>query len=257
MNTFSYLLNDPSQGGHTLPRKFSNATPTTPAQSGRIACVFTPEKSAAIIQRCRQMKVTFGNAYPVLAQAATTRVLCRRFLRGEISKEEWDFRRKEPMTTGGPLNLRPYLDRQWFEQGGSSNLCVSIGFFFHTLPFMPLGSASKLTSGDAMPSYAELLSPQRFLLRCSMVKKQAVALIKHPLFLDMLAVRGPLRLERIRKTAQEWRAGKVQANDNRLLSPIEQAQNHGPIMSHGGSSFGNVRDLSLSKASCHQHSVYS
>lgn len=94
---------------------------------------FSIEKSQTIILNCQKNKFTFGNAYPILAQIALTRVLCRRYLRGDISEEEWEFRKKEPMFTAGPINLRPYLDKNWLEQGGISNVSLAINFYRYPL----------------------------------------------------------------------------------------------------------------------------
>lgn len=179
--------------------------------------------------------MTFGNAYPVLAQVALARVLCRRYIRGEINDDEWEYRKKEPMTTGGPLSLRPFLDRGWFERGGASNLSLSIGFFSQTLPFMPLGSASNIKPGDTLPEIDKFLSFPRFLLRCCLIRQQSARLINHPLFLDITTSRSLSNIERLRMVATQWQAQRNET-DNNIISTVNQ----GPVWTHGGSSFGNV-----------------
>lgn len=212
-----------------------------PARSCRVGAIFSAEETTSIVQKCRQNGVTFGNAYPVIGQLALTRVLCRRWIRGDISPAEWEFRRTQPMYNAGPLNLRPFLDRQWYEQGGAENVAVSIGFFFYTLPFMPLGSASRLAIGDQLPSFEALLSVKRFFYRSRLLRQEAVRLLKHPLFLDLGAARMPARLERISNMAIEWRKSQPSRSDveDGEISVQGQAQ-YGPVVAHGGSSFGNV-----------------
>jgi hypothetical protein len=171
---------------------------------------------------------------------ALTRVICRRYIRGDIDKDEWEYRRREPMFTGSPHNLRPFLNQQWFEQGGSSNISVSISFFFHTLPFMPLGASSGLAPGDVLPEFQDLLSPARFWLRCNLVMQQIRSLRRHPLFPYCLVLGRAV--EARKETALCWDAqgGTQERLAGRVISAVEQGQTYGPVMSHGGSSFGNV-----------------
>lgn len=147
------------------------------------------------------------------------------------------------MVTGGPLSLRPFLDKEWFKQGGASNVSLAISFFDYTLPFMPLGSASSISPGSALPSFHQLLSPQRFLLRCISIKTQAAHLIKHPLFLEIAEVHMPERAESLRNFGSHWRQDKAVPKDldDRVISAVEQAS-IGPVWTHGGSSFGNVNN---------------
>ena len=68
------------------------------------------------------------NAYLGLAQVAMTRVLYRRYLCGQISAEEWAYRRRYPCRSFGPPNPRPYLDKVWFE-GGGGEFVLAINMF--------------------------------------------------------------------------------------------------------------------------------
>ncbi len=138
-----------------------------------ISVVFSKEDTQGILQGCRQLGQTFGVVYPVIGQVALARVLCRKYVNGEISQPEWEFRKREPTITGGPLNLRPYLDQEWYEQGGATNASLAIGFYFYTLPFIPLGAASGISPGAPVPSYSDLLSNGRFAYRCTLTRKQA------------------------------------------------------------------------------------
>lgn len=216
----------------------------TPARSAAVFTSFSPEDSAQIMRTCRKLGITFGNAFPVLSQVALTRVLCRRYISGHITNEEWEYRKKEPMTTGGPLNLRSFLNREWFERGGSENISLSISFFFNTLPFMPLGLASSIKPGDPLPTFQSLLTPARFLLRCNITKQQARRLIQHPRFLDIAGARARPRVDRLKAIAVQWKAWyNNAASDQPAISVKEQGVVYGPVLSHGGSSLGNVSSV--------------
>lgn len=186
--------------------------------------------------------MTFGNTYPVIAQIATARLLLKRYLRGEISEEEWEFRKKEPMSSVGPLNLRPFLHKEWIEAGGLNHVCVSIGFFFYSLPMMPLGAAACLRPGAEVPPFEAMLSKNRFLLRSRSIKRQSNNTIKHPLFLELGSISRPARIALHRRTAFQWRTEKDPPKDftDRSFSPLEEAA-RGPVFNNGGSSLGNVR----------------
>ena len=144
------------QGGHTLPRRLTPHTRFTPARSGFVSSSISREASERILQTCRSKGLTFGNVHFVLGQVALTRVLCRRYIRGDIDKDEWEYRRREPMSTGGLLNIRPFLDKQWYERGGSANISLAISFLSYILPFMPLGAAFNLAPGDSLPEFQEI-----------------------------------------------------------------------------------------------------
>ncbi|KAF8636658.1 hypothetical protein AX17_003464 [Amanita inopinata Kibby_2008] len=231
-------------GGHTLPRAYTKLTASTPALSGLMALSFSPQQSSDIIRNCRRLGLTFGNAFPVLGQVALTRVLCRRYIRGEISTEEWEHRKREPMTTGGPLSLRPFLDRQWYDQGGASSVSLCISFFSYQLPFMPLGAASRLAPGDELPAFHDLLSRGRFVHRSNSIRKQAAEFVEHPLFLEIATARLPNRVEKVRETAMAWREAQPRQQDYAPITiPVIDQGREGLVMSHGGSSFGNVDNL--------------
>ncbi|KAF9240389.1 hypothetical protein BU15DRAFT_61409 [Melanogaster broomeanus] len=122
-------------GGHTLPGNFTAATQLTPAKARRQIIGFSRELSALILSNCRRHNVTLNSAYYVLSQVALSRLLCRRYLRGEISEEEWQYRKREPMFFTGPLNLRPYQDQDWLEKGGLSEVGLNVSALRYILPF--------------------------------------------------------------------------------------------------------------------------
>lgn len=132
------------QGGHTLPATLTTTTSVTPGVSGVRSAYFSPEISKVIVDNCRRLGITFNYAYFVLTQVAMTRVLCRRYLRGEIGEKEWEYRKRQPMHIWGPLNLRPYMDQQWYKNGGAGEVGLNVGYLHCILPFMPLGSSGEI-----------------------------------------------------------------------------------------------------------------
>lgn len=112
------------QGGHGLPKHFTSQTPITPARSRRITLSFPVDVSQKILEACRANFVTFGHAFPVIAQAALSRVLHRQYLKGEITEEQWQYRLRQPTHTGGPLNLRPMLNENWLAAGGEGEVNI-------------------------------------------------------------------------------------------------------------------------------------
>ncbi|KAJ3915996.1 hypothetical protein F5877DRAFT_47500 [Lentinula edodes] len=244
-------------GGHTLPRILRPSTTYTPAQSSYITYSFTPSETATILGRCKQLGITFGNAHPVLGQVAVARVLLRRRLRTfeDIDDDEWAYRRREPMMTGGPANLRPYLDQNWYSRGGAGNVCLSISYFFFTLPFMPIGEVGELADGNnegissgdiKIPPFEKMLSRARFLLRCNNIRSQASEIFHHPRFLDIHVARIPMRIKRCRHAALVFRNDIIrpEVGSDALIPPLEQPEaGGGAVIAHGGSSFGNSDHL--------------
>jgi hypothetical protein len=127
-NAVAKILWEKSQarmaGGHGLPNHVTPQTFLTPALSRRIVLSLPSDVSRQIVQTCRAHSVTFGHAFPVLAQVALSRVLHRRYLRGEIAEEDWQYRLRQPTHTGGPLNLRPLLDKDWVAAGGGGEVGI-------------------------------------------------------------------------------------------------------------------------------------
>lgn len=145
------------------------------------------------------------------------------------------------MIAGGPLNLRPYLDKEWFNKGGATNASLAIGFFFYQLPFMPLGAATNIQPGDPLPSYDDLLSKKRFTYRCTLVKREADLVLRNPLQHEISSARFPGRIAIGKDVAETWKYKMLFQSpaDRRMLSPQELAED-GMVFSYGGSSFGSV-----------------
>jgi hypothetical protein len=211
--------------------------------AGLLTAPLSSTLSSRITRNLKMHGITVGNALPVLAQAALARILCRRYVRGEIGPEEWEFRKKEPYHTAGPINLRPFLDKAWYKAGGHSNVSVNVAYFYFTLGFVPLGPRN-LAPGDSVPEFSELMSPARFLLRCNTMKKLAFRYLNHPLFFEVGAARLAGKIPRQKMVAAKWekdptsfvRPGEVEDNN---ASPAEQAK-RGTVMAHGWSTFGSV-----------------
>ncbi|TFK77444.1 hypothetical protein BDN72DRAFT_44127 [Pluteus cervinus] len=225
-------------GGHTLPRRVTSATMFTPAHSGFVSCLLSVEDTRRVIHNCRRHEVTFGNVYPVLGQVALSRVLLRRYLRGEIDEEEWIYRKREPMSTSGPVSLRPYYNKEWQEKG-ALNVSLFLGFSFLTLPFMPLGEAQNIRPGMPLPTFSQILTPARFLLRSHSIKRQMANVIQNPLSLDVLNAGLPGHVQTVREFAQATNRNPHITSDQKLLTPMGQSQ-MGFVITHGESSVGNL-----------------
>ncbi|KIJ65776.1 hypothetical protein HYDPIDRAFT_27009 [Hydnomerulius pinastri MD-312] len=242
------VINSRFRGGHTLPGNFTAATPTTPAKSRLQVISFSREVSALILSNCRSHNITLNSAYYALSQVALARVLCRRYLRGEISEEEWEYRKREPMHFNGPLNLRPYQDQDWFEKGGSGDVGLNISFFQYILPFMPLGAMSRKDAGnlelvDGAPLFQDLMSFDRFLLRCEVVRVQAEKLFNHPRFVDICVAGHGDRLEATKAVGLTWRRMGERVTVDPEAQRSVPVQSLGPLLTQAGSSLGNMDSM--------------
>lgn len=202
-----------------------------------------------------------------------------------IGEEEWDHRSVQPSHFGGPMNLRPYLDGQWLAEGGANEVCLAISFYFTHLPFLPMlprhvpphmstnRSAGNRDSRDTSSrgfestkvinetssleirlhvkeqdasSFFEFLSPQRFLHRAKIVKRQNANSLKHPILHEIHLARTVDRIQKAKVMGQAWRrrlksrSGRqecmysAEPEDATLFSPPAY------IFCNGGASFGNV-----------------
>jgi hypothetical protein len=235
------------KGGQTIPCRLTTTTFRSPARSCMFVTHFTPGQSATIVANCRQHKVTFGNALLALTQVAMTRVLYRRFIRGDISASEWGYRQKQPMYNVVPFNLRPHLEEDWLAKGGGGEVFVVTSAFFHQLPFMTLGTTrdqdpATLRLVNGAPPFADLLTFDRFLHRANLIKSQAQELLKHPFF-EQIALSCHIgRTERSRMVALEWLQGRAEADPGAVMNLFHDSS---WIMAHGGSSVGDVSSNSF------------
>ncbi|KAF4602488.1 hypothetical protein EYR40_005697 [Pleurotus pulmonarius] len=227
---------DKLKGGHTLPQIQDPSASVAPPKSLLTRISLPEDMTKRIIATCRRHSLTFGHAYAVLAQIAITRILCRRYVQGHINQEEWEMRRRQPMYTGGPLNLRSYLDKEWLAKGGHATVGCAISFFWYTLPFMPLGLAANLSVGDNLPSFGELLSRDRFFLRTKFVKKQSNHTFRHPLFGSIVKQQARDRIQRVVEMLQNFEAMKATEGG----TPPSKIPF---VLSFAGSSMGNVESI--------------
>ncbi|KAI0368115.1 hypothetical protein BV20DRAFT_488223 [Pilatotrama ljubarskyi] len=197
-------------GGHAIPRTVTDETYRTPAVTRRAFIRFDVSESRTMLDSCRRHKVTFGSVIPVLSQMALTRFLHRRYLRGDMSEDEWEHRRRQPTHYGGPLNLRPHLDEEWQRKGGTSEISLMIDYYDCTLPFMP-APFGKLKDASVpcvhgAPPYAALLSRARFFYRAGLVGTQLARILKHPLLPEIARARQPWFLQRRLRMVTHWQA---------------------------------------------------
>ena len=179
--------------------------------------------TTTLLQNCRLHRISLGAALTVLAQMATARVLHRRYMRGEISEQEWEHIRKQPTHSRGPLSTRPYLDKDWRSKGGDEEVMVAITYFWCTLPSFPsppgFSKSSVYSFSDGVPSFADLLSHRQFVYRCNMVRNEMKEQVTHPFLMDMSEFHQRDFLDRKRKIYQHWHAslnGETSQNDLRL-----------------------------------------
>jgi hypothetical protein len=235
-----HVVQSKMTGGHTIPNKITPETFHTPAKSKMIVTSLPEDVSATIVKTCRANNITFGHAFPIIAQLAMSRILHRRYARGEISQEDWEYRLRQPTHTGGPLNLRPFLDKKWLTAGGQQEVNICISFFFLTMPFMP-GAASAQLDSTGAPPLSATLSRQRFLWRAAQIKKQMSNFVKNPLFCEMTLARGPSRVARVRDMVLQWRAiQEGRAAPSQHGKSTVTAGAFGAVMQCGGSSMGVV-----------------
>ncbi|KAL5535827.1 hypothetical protein ACEPAF_3921 [Sanghuangporus sanghuang] len=232
-------------GGHTLPKKPFQEN-GKPAQSCTLPLFFPEDISKQIIASCRALHITFGSALPVLSQLAISRVLHKRRRRMDekgtplINDEEWEYRRIQPMHFGGPVNFRPYLNRDWFRHGGMNEICLAITFSYSTLPFMP---SKEIAGGRDTPSFSDLLSRARFLHRSRLIQAQLETQLRSPLFHELHTVQTPRRVTLAKAVGLAWRA--KQAGNANASKDVPSTYNHRfCVFTNGGATLGS-RDAVL------------
>ena len=233
------------QGGHTLPCKLTTTTFRSRTKTCYFLTSLTLEQSAIIIANCRQYNITFGNALLVLTQVAMTRVLYKRFIRGDISVSEWEYRKKQPMNIGGPLNIRPYLEEDWLARGGGGEVFLAISFYFYHLPFMTLGTTrnqdpATLRLVNGAPPFADLLTFNRFLHRANLVKTQAKQFFQHPFFTEIAMGHHADRNGSTMMAATEWMRSVQEGSEADPGTAVDSFLGSTMVLAHGGASMGDV-----------------
>jgi len=146
----------------------------------------------------------------------SARVLHRRYLRGEIGEQEWMWYRTQPFHTAGPINFRPFLDREWYESGGAEMVMVGINFYFISIPSIPTLPDAWLAQHrseleDGTPPFSALLSRDRFIRRAQGVKKEFKRTLTHPLLFEIATAPSPERALAWKAAAEKWK--KLQAGE--------------------------------------------
>ena len=175
----------------------------------------------------------------------STRVLHRRYLRGEISEEEFKQHCTQPFHSAGPINLRPFLDREWYESGGDEVVMLGINLYIITIPSMPTVPDGWLTQHkseleDGTLPFPALFSRDRFVRRVQAVKKQFKHTLTHPLLFEIAAAPSLGRVIGAKAAAERWKRHQAREGLGETEKPILGSPKPDYIFHNGGSSLGNV-----------------
>jgi len=178
----------------------------------------------------------------MLGQLALGRLFCKYYLKGEMTHDEWEFRKTEPMINAGPLNIRSFLDTSWQKAGGNVNVSLGIGFYIYQLTTIPLGAAANCSQGDEVPSYLEMLPKSRFFSNANRMKQTMTSFMQHPLFFEMNHASLSPRLDRMRRLVEKW---QNQSHKDTVQAPSISAKEQATksdfyIFNFGGATLGNV-----------------
>jgi len=146
----------------------------------------------------------------------------------------------------GPLNYRPYLDKDWYASGGSE--VVALGTTFcHTNHFMPTVSDEWIARnrnylGDGAPPFSALLSQGRFVLRANTITQKLEKFLAHPLPFEIsrFPIGQPLRKYPGIKIHDS--GGELDEPEKYVPSVLTDCVTYHKV----GSSVGNVSSFSLS-----------
>lgn len=214
-----------------------------PARSRLELFAFPADTSMRILTNCRKSQITFGHALPVLAQIAQARTLHRLRRQNKVNDVEWKHRVQQPMHFEGPRSLRSYLQPDWFSSGGFDGVGVLCSNFTNTLPFMP--SRCIADTADGVPSYAGLMTRERFLYRSKIVKEDIAKSCNHPLVYEISMLFHQRRSLESKEVALTWQGlrdlGWVSEAIGQTPPIAEYPGSGSTILANGGSSMGNVR----------------
>lgn len=239
----------------TLPRTITTYTKFKTPLTRKTAITFSRDRSSCIFTSCRKHSITVGSVLPVLGQMGSTRVLHRRYLRGEITEEQWRWYYSQPFHTAGPLSSRPFLDREWYEGGGAEAVVLAISIYSVTLPSIPTVSREWLSQHlseleDGMPPFSALLPRDRFVRRAQASKKQTKGMLTHPLHFEIWMANHARRIPACRAVIGKWEKLRVGEKLEEAEEPILDFLSDDLCFHNGGSSMGNVswvlRDHALS-----------
>lgn len=203
--------------------------------------------SKRIFTTCRQAGITLGNAMSVLALLAHARLTLRLRAQGLITDAEWQEKIRQPSHFGGPINLRPYLDAEWYKSGGATRGLSAISMYHITLPSIPVAGLNEYATFD------QLLSKKQFSFMCKLARKQSDKFLNHPLLVEFAELTRNSFASRSKSVAMRWRA----ASAGHPALPPEVTRPY--ILCNGCSTLGNVSlclllsfpPLSILRHSCH------
>jgi len=178
----------------------------------------------------------------------STRVLHRRYLRGEINEEKWRWHCIQPFHSAGPINLRPFLDQEWYDSGGDEVVMLGINFYIITIPSMPTIPGGWLTQHkseleDGTLPFSALFSRDRFVRRAQAVKKQFKHTLTHPLLFEIATAPSLERAIRAKAAAERWKKSQAGEDLGETEKPILGSPIPNFIFHNGGSSLGNVSSI--------------
>ena len=244
-----------------LPQTITTYTKFKTPLSRRTTITFSRDRSSHVLASCRKNSITIGSVLPVLGQMGSTRVLHRRYLRGEITEERWWGYRSQPFHTIGPLNSRPFLDREWYQGGGFEAVMVGISFYSTTLPSIPTVSREWLSQHrseleDGTPPFSALLPQDRFVRRAQAWKKQMKDMLTHPLLFEIWMANHAARIPMKKVVIGKWKKLGAGEKLEEVEEPILDFLSDDFRPHNGGSGVGNVswapRDHALSSQFFHR-----
>jgi hypothetical protein len=172
-------------------------------------------------------------------------VLHRRYLRGEINEEEWRWYRTQPFHTVGPINFRPFLDKEWYESGGDEVVMLGINFYLVTIPSIPTASGDWMSRHpseleDGAPPFSALLTRDRFARRAQALRKQLKNMLEHPLLFEIGTAHPVDRVLAWKAAVEKWKklqeGEELEGTEEQILDFLSD----NCIWHNGGASLGNV-----------------
>ncbi|KIJ68850.1 hypothetical protein HYDPIDRAFT_107116 [Hydnomerulius pinastri MD-312] len=226
------------RGGNSFPRKALNGS----VRSRMLTANVPLHISKAILTNCREQGITFGNAFAILTHIAMSRVLQRLYLQGHMSEEAWQYRRRQPTYTHGPLDLRGYLNPAWYRKGGGGELFLSVSFFYFSLPLMPTSSQAAHCDKREPPPFSDMLSHERFRLRCNKMQTQAQQFLRHPLFLEITTGSHLAHLVSAKSAAERMAQSRTSSDSDEELGSYDCGFSE-TVFAFGITNVGVVDDL--------------
>lgn len=228
-----------------LPRTITTYTKFKTPLTRKTAITFSRDRSSHIFASCRKHSITVGSVLPVLSQMGSTRVLHRRYLRGEISEEQWWWYCSQPFRTAGSLSSRPYLDQEWYQGGGAEAVVVAISFYSVTLPSIPTVSCEWLSQHrseleDGVPPFSALLPRDRFVRRAQASKKQIKDMLAHPLLFEIWMAVHAGRIPMCKTVIGKWEKLRAGEKLEEVEEPVLDFFSDNFVFHNGGASIGNV-----------------